>query len=183
MFRRFRSPPPPPYAAFGPGSSIAEPVVGIPNPEGIAIGAGVDIRAYAYLECISAPGAVVLTIGDGTYIGPFARITALGGVTIGRHVLIADRCYISDTGHVYEDVTVPIKQQDLRKGRRISIGDGAWLGIGVAVVGNVTVGQNAVVAANSVVREDVPPYCVVAGNPARIVRRYVDGEWRAEDQT
>jgi acetyltransferase-like isoleucine patch superfamily enzyme len=171
----------PAFAAFGSGSVIAQPVVGIPNPEGIAVGAGVDIRAYAYLEAITAPGLVGISIGDGTYIGPFARITAFGRVTIGRHVLIADRCYLSDTGHDYEDVERPIMHQGLREGRHLRIGDGAWLGIGVAVVGDVSIGQNAVVGANSTVRDDVPPFTVVAGNPARVVRRYVDGAWQWEE--
>lgn len=152
--------------------------MGIPNPGGIAIGCDVDIRAYAFLEAISKPGCVVLTIGDRTYIGPFVRMTAFGGVRIGNDVLIADRCYLSDSGHVYEDVDVPIKDQPLREGRQLTIEDGAWLGIGVAVVGGVRVGRNAVVGANSVVREDVPEFSVVSGNPARVIRRYVDGRWQ-----
>jgi acetyltransferase-like isoleucine patch superfamily enzyme len=180
-WRRHESEPAPRFASFGPGSVIAEPVIGIPNPEGVAIGAGVDIRAYVFLEAISPPREVGISIGDGTYLGPFVRITAFGGVTIGRNVLIADRCYISDTGHVYEDVTVPIMHQSLREGRKIHIGDGAWLGIGVAVLGGVSVGRNSVVGANSVVRDDVPDYSVVAGDPAKVIRRYVDGEWRWEN--
>lgn len=178
---RRRGPTPPTYGSFGPGSVIAEPIVGIPNPEGVGIGSDVDIRAYAFLEAISPPGVIGISIGDRTYVGPFARITAYGGVTIGRDVLIADRCYLSDTGHVYEDITVPIKDQALREGRQLRIGDGAWLGIGVAVIGGVTVGRNSVVGANSVVRSDVPDYCVVAGDPARIIRRFVDGRWRWQD--
>lgn len=181
MLGRRRRSPTAPFAAFGEGSVVAAPVLGIPNPGGIAIGAGVDVRAYAFLEAISRPGTVVLRIGDRTYVGPFARITAFGGVTIGKDVLIADRCYLSDSGHVYEDVDIPIKNQPLREGRQLHIEDGAWLGIGVAVIGQVRVGRNAVVGANSVVREDVPSFSVVAGNPARVIRRYVDGEWRWQE--
>jgi acetyltransferase-like isoleucine patch superfamily enzyme len=166
------------WAAFGAGSRIAEPILGVPHRAGIAVGVGVDIRAYAFLEALSPRGTVVISIGDGTYVGPFARITAIGGVTIGRRVLVADRCYISDTGHDYEDTTVPVVDQPLRLGRRVVIDDGAWLGVGVAVVGNVHIGRNAVVGANSVIREDVPAFSVVAGNPARIVRRWDGDEWR-----
>jgi acetyltransferase-like isoleucine patch superfamily enzyme len=166
------------FAAFGEGSRIVRPVVEIPNPTGIAIGRDVDIRAHAFLEAIAPRGTVVLTIGDGTYIGPFARISAITEVTIGRDVLIADRCYIADTGHVYEDVTVPIKHQPMRLGNRVSIGDGSWIGINVAIVGNVRIGEQSVVGANSVVREDVPPCSVVVGDPARVVRQHRDGRWQ-----
>ncbi len=166
------------FAAFGKGSTIGTPTVGIVNPASISIGADVDIGAYAFLEALAAPGDVVVTIGDGTYIGPFLRLTAVGGVTIGSRVLIADRAYLSDTGHVYEDVTRPIRGQGLRTGRRVVIEDGAWIGVGAAVVGNVRIGRNAVVGANAVVTSDVDDFTVVAGNPARVVRRHVDGEWQ-----
>ncbi len=83
-----------------------------------------NIRPYAFLEALTPPGEIGLTVGDRTYLGHFIRITALGGVTIGNDVLISDRCYLSDTGHVYEDVTVPIKDQPLIVGRQIHIGDG-----------------------------------------------------------
>jgi acetyltransferase-like isoleucine patch superfamily enzyme len=166
-------------AHFGTGSNLADPVLGIPNPSGVHVGDDVDIRPYAFLESVSPRGVVTITIGDGTYVGPFARFTAIGGIDIGEKVLIADRCYISDSGHEYEDVTRPIMDQGLRAGRRVVIERGAWIGIGAAIVGHVTVGQGAVVGANCVVREDVPPFSVVAGDPARVVRQYVHGRWVA----
>ena len=165
------------FGAFGPGSSIGEPMIGVVNASGIRIGSEVDIGAYAFLEALSAPGDVVCEIGDGTYIGPFLRLTAVGGVTIGRKVLIADRAYLSDSGHVYEDITRPIRGQGLRTGRRLVIEDGAWIGVGAAIVGNVRVGRNAVVGANAVVTRDVDDFTVVAGNPARVVRRHNGTDW------
>jgi acetyltransferase-like isoleucine patch superfamily enzyme len=171
----------PQLAHFGVGSTLADPVLDVPNPSGVHIGDYVNIRPYAFLESLSPRGDVKLRIGNGTYIGPFVRITAVGGVDIGEKVLIADRCYISDTGHEYEDVSQPIIDQGLRKGRQLTIERGAWIGIGAAIVGNVTVGQGAVVGANCVVRHDVPPFTVVAGDPARIVRQYVDGRWVSVD--
>ncbi|MEY2432109.1 MAG: hypothetical protein QOC92_1834, partial [Acidimicrobiaceae bacterium] len=58
------------------------------------------------------------------------------------------------------------------------IENGAWIGVGAAIVGNVRVGRNAVVGANAVVTRDVDDFTVVAGNPARVVRRYHDGNWQ-----
>jgi acetyltransferase-like isoleucine patch superfamily enzyme len=166
------------FAAFGDGSTIGSPMVGLVNAASIRIGADVDIGAYAFLEALSPPGDVVIDIHDGTYIGPFLRLTAVGGVTIGARVLIADRAYLSDTGHVYEDVTRPIRGQGLRTGRRLVIEDGAWIGVGAAIVGNVRIGCNAVVGANAVVTRDVDDFTVVAGNPARVVRRHDGNEWQ-----
>lgn len=179
---RFRKPPPgigtAGFAHFGERSVLAEPVLGVPNPTGIWIGDDVDIRPHAFLEALAPRGDVVLRIGDGTYVGPFCRITAIGGVEIGAKVLIADRCYISDSGHEYEDVDRPIIDQGMRHGRKVVIGDGAWLGVGAVVVGEVTIGRNSVVGANSVVRSSVPDFTVVAGDPAVPIRQFADGRWQ-----
>ena len=168
----------PAFAAFGPCSEIGLPTVSLVNPAGISIGAFVKIGAYAVLEALVPERGVTVSIADGAYLGHFARVTAVGAVVIGEEAMIADRVYLSDTGHIYEDVTQPIKRQGLRDGRRVEIGRGAWIGIGAAVVGNVRIGENAVVGANAVVREDVPDRTVVAGNPAQVVRRHDGEQWR-----
>jgi acetyltransferase-like isoleucine patch superfamily enzyme len=171
------SPDLPPFAAFGPHSEIRRPVLSIVNAPGIAVGSWVSIGAGAVLEALVPERGVTLRIDDGAYIGHGFRCTAVGEVVIGEEAMIADSCYVSDTNHVYEDVEQPIKRQGLRDGRRIEIGAGAWLGIGAVVCGAVRIGRNAVVGARSVVTADVPDRCVVAGNPARIVRRWDGSAW------
>ena len=141
------------------------------------IGAFVKIGSQAVIEALVPERGVTLRIEDGAYIGHFTRITAVGEVVIGEEAMLADRVYVSDTGHIYEDVTQPIKRQGLRDGRRVEIGRGAWLGIGAVVCGNVRIGENAVVGANAVVREDVADFTVVAGNPAQVVRRHDGDRW------
>ncbi len=166
------------FASFGPWSELGQPTVSVVNPGGIHVGTWVKIGAFAVLEALVEDRGVTLRIEDGAYIGNFARITAVGSVTIGEEAMLADRVYVSDTGHVYEDVTQPIKRQGLRDGRRVEICRGAWLGIGAVVVGDIRIGENAVVAANTVVRDDVPDFTVVAGNPARVVRHHDGDAWR-----
>lgn len=168
----------PAFAAFGPYSDLGRPTVSIENPAGIHVGAFVKIGAYAVIEALVPERGVTLRIEDGAYIGNFSRITAVGQVVIGAEAMLADRVYVSDTGHVYEDATQPIKRQGLRDGRRVEIGRGAWIGIGAVIVGNVRIGENAVVAANTVVRSDVPDFTVVAGNPAQVVRRHDGDAWQ-----
>lgn len=168
----------PEFAQFGPYSEIGTPTVSIVNPGGISVGTFVKIGAYAVLEALVPDRGVTLHIEDGAYIGNFTRITAVGEVIIREEAMLADRVYVSDTNHIYEDVTQPIKRQGLRDGRRVEICRGAWIGIGAVIVGNIRIGENAVVAANAVVRDDVPDFAVVGGDPA-VVLRYHDGEaWR-----
>lgn len=171
------APPPDPhgFASFGACSVVHDPVVSIVNPGGIAIGDWVNIGAYAVIEALVPERGVTVRIEDGAYLGNFLRLSAMTEVVVEAEALVSDRVYISDTGHHYEDPTVPIKRQGLRDGRRVVVGAGSWVGIGAVIVGDVTIGRNAVVAANTVVRDHVEPYTVVAGDPARVVRRY-DGE-------
>lgn len=166
------------WASFGPYSEIGMPTTSIVNPECIHVGTFVKIGSHAVIEALVPERGVTVRIEDGAYIGNFPRITAVGEVVIGEEAMLADRVYVSDTNHVYEDVTVPIKRQGLRDGRRVEIGRGAWLGIGAVVCGNVRIGENAVVGANAVVTVDVPDRTVVAGNPATIVRQHDGDEWR-----
>jgi acetyltransferase-like isoleucine patch superfamily enzyme len=166
------------FAAFGPHSVLHQPVMSVVHPGGVHVGTWVNIGAFAIIEALVPDRGVTVHIGDNTYLGNFLRLTAVHSVTIGEECLISDRVYISDSGHVYEDVTQPIKRQGLRDGRRVEIADGAWIGIGAAIVGNVRIGRNAVVGANAVVRDDVPDFTVVAGNPAQVVRRHDGEEWR-----
>ena len=173
-------PPPdlPAFAAFGPYSELGRPTVSIDGAGGIHIGAFVRIGSHAVLEALVPERGVTLRIGDAAYIGHFTRITAVNEVVIGEEAMLADRVYVSDTGHVYEDPHQPIKRQGLRDGRRVEIGRGAWIGIGAAIVGNVRIGEGAVVGANAVVTQDVPAHTVVAGNPAQVVRQHDGTGWR-----
>lgn len=120
----------------------------------------------------------LLSIGDGTYIGHYAHIVAMSSVHIGKKVLIADRVYISDNLHSFEDVNVPIIDQPVKFRASVAIGDGSWIGENVCIIG-ARVGRQCVVAANSVVTSDVPDFCIVAGIPARVIKRYdsVSSEW------
>ena len=71
-------------------------------------------------------------------------------------------------------MTRPIKGQgiDMKPDAHIIIDEGTWLGTKVTVVGKVHIGKHCIIGANSVVTKDIPDYCVVAGIPARIIKRY-----------
>ena len=140
----------------------------------IEIGSRVYLGANCWLEVMNSAESQthpVLSIGDQTSISGSCTITAIERVTIGRSVLIAQSVYISDHSHARRSRDVPIKDQGVTKIAPVTIRDGAWIGFGAVILPGVTIGKNAVVGANSVVREDVPDQCVAAGVPAKIIRR------------
>lgn len=112
-----------------------------------------------------------LEIGKNTYIGRYCHIVSVREVIIEDSVLIADKVYISDNLHEYRGIHVPIKDQPVIFKKSVRISEGAWLGENVCVIG-ASVGKNSVVAANSVVTKDVPDYTVVAGAPARVIKKF-----------
>jgi acetyltransferase-like isoleucine patch superfamily enzyme len=115
-----------------------------------------------------------LIIGDDVTIGSEFCVSCIDSVRIGNKVLMADRVFIGDCYHDFRDVTVPIIDQPMRATGPVVIEDGAFIGINAVILPGVTIGRNAVVGASAVVTKDVPSYTVVAGNPARVIRRYDD---------
>lgn len=137
------------------------------------IGRGVRVEYKTWLAAIPKSGHhnCCLDIGDGSGIGHFNHIYATRRISIGARVLTADKVYISDNMHEFSDVSVPIINQEVRQIGEVEIGDGAWLGENVCVIG-AKVGKQSIIGANSVVIKDIPDYCVAVGAPARIVKRY-----------
>jgi acetyltransferase-like isoleucine patch superfamily enzyme len=106
---------------------------------------------------------------NGTAIVSYQR------VYIGRDVLFGPNVIIMDSDGHAVDRRLP----DVTENKRIApvtIEDHAWIGFGALIMKGVTIGHHAVVAANAVVTKNVPPHCVAAGNPARIVKEFVCGE-------
>jgi acyl-[acyl carrier protein]--UDP-N-acetylglucosamine O-acyltransferase len=159
------------FARWGEGSRLGRGSR-LVHPELVEVGSRVVLGDHAWINAKDdrADGAPTLRIGDGTYVGRFAHINAWRSVTIGREVLIADRVFISDADHLYADAKTPIRLQGDAFVGPVELRDGCWLGIGVVILPGVTVGRNAVVAANAVVTRDVPDRTVVGGIPARVLK-------------
>jgi len=113
----------------------------------------------------------ILQIGNGSSIGHFNHIYATRKIIIGNNVLTADKVYISDNVHGFEDITMPIKNQPIKQKNEVFIGDGSWLGENVCIIG-AKIGRNCVIGANSVVTKNIPDYSVAVGAPAKIIKRY-----------
>lgn len=116
---------------------------------------------------LEGPGAKV-AIGDDTFVAHRTEINAHEGVTIGRACAISWDVLIIDGD--YHRVA-----PDVEPTAPVQIGDRVWIGARATILKGVTVGDGAVVAAGAIVASDVPPRCLVGGNPARVLRE--DVEW------
>ncbi len=169
------------FARFGAGSMVAFPPTVIFGEERIEIGTGTTIGPLATLSAgfpsqIGMSGDPVITIGDRTMLGKGIGIVGHERIDIGDDIWTGHFVYITDQNHGYEDVDLPIGTQ-LWKNDPVSIGSGSWLGHGAVVLPGSRIGRHVVVAAGAVVAGlDVPDRSVVAGVPARVVKRYVDGQ-------
>lgn len=145
----------------------------ITGPQNIFIGNSTYIGYKAWLagDADNGNGTCKLEIGNHVSIGNFNHIYATQSIIIEDSVLTADKVYISDNLHSYEDIQLPIKSQPVKQIATVVIGSGSWLGENACIIG-AKIGKNCVVGANAVVTKDIPDYCVVVGIPAIIIKRY-----------
>ncbi|MEX1670444.1 DapH/DapD/GlmU-related protein [Zhongshania guokunii] len=127
------------------------------------LGDGSEIRRLVDMQ---VGGGFSLGINSVVGVGSF--IEAFGSVRIGDRVLMGPHVKIFSSTHEYGspgDLHKPLAVGD------VSIGDDVWVGAGTVIATGVTIGNNSVVGANAFVNADVPSNCVVAGSPARVVKR------------
>lgn len=147
------------------------------DPHCISIGEGSHLYHHvvitAWKSHFTGENDASLIIGEGADIGEYTHITAMGHMRIGKNLLTGRWVTITDNGHGdtdYETLQqVPINRRLHSKGDVI-IGNNVWIGDKATILPAVTIGDGAVIAANSVVTKDVPAYSIVAGNPARAIK-------------
>lgn len=160
------------FYAIGKRSYIEKPLK-LNFPSTMKIGEDVHVAKFSWLmgNVNKFSQGITLEIGNRTTIGNFAHIVALDKIVIGNDVLIADRVFISDSMHSYQDIYRAVKEQGTFVCGEVSIGDGSWIGENVCILGS-RIGRHVIVGANSVVTNDLPDYCVAAGIPAKIIKSY-----------
>lgn len=161
-------------------------------------GCGIGVASAILIPCDAS-----LTLGEGCYIGRNVEIspsgdirigadtsvqdrcTILGQVSIGRHCLFGSNVYVSSGRHYFDlrpawlirdqdSLVANDKNMRAQHDRVVTIEDDCWIGTNAVLMAGIVVGKGAIIGANSVVNSDVPPYAVVAGSPARELRRRLE---------
>lgn len=167
------------FGTFGWGACIAFPSGGLHGTSSIHLGAGTMVGrscslSVGYLteeEDLPERGLVV---GERCVIGARSVLTAHESIVIGDDVWLGQGVLVSDASHGYQDPETPIGRQ-YGEHAPVVIGAGSWIGHGAVILPGTTLGRNVVVGAGSVVRGTVEDHAVVAGVPARVVRRLQPG--------
>jgi acetyltransferase-like isoleucine patch superfamily enzyme len=141
-------------------------------PAGITIGESSIVMHGAVLHVYNFRGLprAGITIGRDCLVGRYSVIRGQGGVSIGDRVYTSPFTQIIAVNHVFDDPNRPFVDQGITA-EGIVIEDDVWLGAGAVITDGVRVGKGSVVAAGAVVTQDVPPYTVVGGVPAREIRK------------
>ncbi|MBL77359.1 MAG: sugar acetyltransferase [Acidimicrobiaceae bacterium] len=174
------------FGRFGQGTCLSWPTGYVFGERWIHLGENTLVGSHVTLSAGMVPGQQMVTdpvvrIGDRCLIGRGSAIVGHLSIEVGDDVFTGMNVYVTDQNHGYEDVDQPIGIQ-VPSEEPVSIGAGSWIGSGVVILPGAQLGEHVVVAANSVVRGEVPSYSMVAGVPARVVRRYEAGEWRRVDR-
>lgn len=165
------------FKFFGSGSIIKRPFSSARGLEYVMIGNKSSIGAHVELTAWDTYRGQKFTpeiiIGDGSCIRDYSHITAIQSIRIGNGVLTGPNILITDNAHgasMAELLDMPPRFRPLHSKGPVVIEDNVWIGEKSSIMPGVHIGRGAIIAANSVVTHDIPPYCVAAGVPAKVIK-------------
>jgi acetyltransferase-like isoleucine patch superfamily enzyme len=140
------------------------------------------IRSFIYKPFFKHIGKVVyiskdfrvsspknIEIGDNVYINYSVLLDGAGGIKVGNNVMFAQYAQIFTRSHTYDKRTIPMCKQSY-KIKPVVIGDDVWIGTHAVILPGITVGKGSIIGANAVVTKNVPPYAIVGGVPAKVIK-------------
>lgn len=164
------------FKSFG-KKSIIYSICELKSPERIFIGEDTRIGRMVLLRCFDSnleSGVSTIYIGNNSNIGDMTTITSARKIIIGNGVVTGRMVLITDNSHGHTNV---LNELDINPILRpiVSVGeviieDNVWIGERASIMPGVHIGKGSIIAANAVVTKNVPPYTVVGGCPAKIIR-------------
>ena len=112
------------------------------------------------------------SIGDNSGVGINARLH--GEVEIGNNVMMGPECIIYTSNHAFNRTDIPMCKQGFSRPRKVKVCDDVWIGGRVIILPGITIGSGSIIGAGAVVTKDVPPFAIVGGNPAKILKYRVE---------
>lgn len=148
----------------------------------IKIGSNTSVGHHTILGCWERYGEEdrfepEIIIGDDCKIGEYCHFSAIKRITIGSGLLTGRYVYIGDNAHgglTWEEASVPPVRRTLKSKGEIRIGNNVWIGDKVTILGGVTIGDNVIIGSNSVVTKSVVSNCMIAGAPAKIIKKLTE---------
>jgi lipopolysaccharide O-acetyltransferase len=148
----------------------------------ITFGRGVYANRNLWLEAVTSYQSQffnpVITIGDHVCFSDSVHISSIQRIEIAEHVLFGSKVFVSDhnhgsySGESQSRPEEPPADRTLCGGGPVTIGANVWIGDNAVILGPASIGSGAIIGANSLVRGEVPPNCVVAGAPAKVIKRF-----------
>jgi acetyltransferase-like isoleucine patch superfamily enzyme len=165
------------FKYFGNNTIILPPINLLLGMKNISIGEKTYIGKYCVVTAWDSYNKdrfnPQIIIGNNVSIGDYCHITAINKIVIGNGVLTGRWITITDNSHGKTDpesFLLPPMGRALYSSGDVVIDENVWIGDKVTILPNVHIGKNSVIGANSVVTKDIPANCVVAGNPAKVIR-------------
>lgn len=152
--------------------------IDIRGKKGIDFGTGLTTGYGCRIESFSEDGSKTLFFGNKVQINDYCHINALKSVRIGDNVLIASKVFITDLEHGSyvgdENDSQPssIVNDRTLSSKPVVIGNNVWIGELCSVLPGVTIGENSIIGANSVVTKSIPANSIAVGNPAKVIKQF-----------
>ncbi|MFC5694253.1 acyltransferase [Pseudomonas sp. GCM10022186] len=140
----------------------------------IRIGSNTSIGAGSWLNVNDrkSQSPHVISIGENCIIGRNNFFSAGVEIEIGDYCLTTNNCSFIGSTHIYENPMIAYSCTGTKQSDHITVGANCFFGYGAQVIGNVKIGHGCVIGSGAVVKKDIPPFSLVVGNPAKIIKRY-----------